>query len=260
MKRVERNGLVFYQFEKWQQFPVKHGVFTRIGGVSDAPLDSLNMGGNVGDKPENVRTNHELMYAAADVHSERACSVWQIHSAEVVLAKRPARNRRWLGAADGLITDQLDMPLTMRFADCTPILLIDLVGGAVGLVHAGWRGTVQGAASATVNAMVTYFGSKPANIYAGIGPAIGPNRYQVGEEVIQAVTEHFETTDGLIRRDHEDGSAYLNLWAANRLDLERAGVGMIEVAEICTAENVHEFYSHRAEYGRTGRFGAVISL
>ncbi len=260
MDRVERNGLVFYQFEGWRQIPVKHGVFTRIGGVSDAPFDGLNMGGNVGDTPENVRANHELMYAASGVRGDRACSVWQIHSADVVLAKRPARNRRWLGTADGLITDQPDLPLTMRFADCTPILLVDRAGGAVGIAHAGWRGTVRGVASATVRAMVNYFGSNPANIYAGVGPAIGPNRYQVGEEVVQAVADHFHTTEGLIQRDLRDGSAYLDLWAANRMDLERAGVGVVEVAEICTAENVHEFYSHRAEHGRTGRFGAVISL
>ncbi len=218
------------------------------------------MGGNVGDKPENVRANHELMYAVSGVQGQRACSVWQIHSADIVLASRPARNRRWLGNADGIVTDQLDLPLTMRFADCTPILLIDPFIGAIGIAHAGWRGTVQGVAAATVRAMVTFFGSKSSNIYAGIGPAIGPGHYQVGEEVVRAVSDYFHTTNGLIHRDPVDGSAYLDLWTANRLDLERAGVGTIEVAEMCTAENVHEFYSHRAELGRTGRFGTVISL
>ncbi|MBE2182567.1 MAG: peptidoglycan editing factor PgeF [Anaerolineae bacterium] len=260
MNRVERDSLVFYQFEGWQQLPVKHGVFTRIGGVSDSPFAALNMGGNVGDTSENVRINHERMYAACDVRGERACSVWQIHSAEVVLAKRPARNRRWLGAADALITNQLDMPLTMRFADCTPILLIDPVEGVIAIVHAGWRGTVQGVAAATVRGMVQTLGSKPSNILAGIGPSIGPARYQVGEEVVQAVFRYFRTIEGLVHRDPSDGSAYLDLWTANRLDLERAGVGTVETAGICTAEHVDEFYSHRAENGRTGRFGAVISL
>jgi hypothetical protein len=106
---------------------------------------------------------------------------------------------------------------------------------------------------------VTY-GSRPADIQAGIGPSIGPKHYQVGEEVVTAVRDHFGGDDGLIRRDPADGSAYLDLWAANRLDLERAGVGQIEVAEICTAEHTDEFFSHRAEQGRTGRFGAVLCL
>jgi copper oxidase (laccase) domain-containing protein len=108
--------------------------------------------------------------------------------------------------------------------------------------------------------MARAYGCKPANIQAAIGPSIGPEHYQVGEEVVAAVYEHFGTTDGLIRRDSADGTAYLDLWAANHLELERAGVEQIEVAAICTVRNNHEFYSHRAEKGRTGRFGAVICL
>jgi copper oxidase (laccase) domain-containing protein len=82
----------------------------------------------------------------------------------------------------------------------------------------------------------------------------------VGEEVVQAIYDHFGLLDGLIRRDDADNSAYLNLWAANKLDLERAGVNKIEIAGICTATHTDEFFSHRAEHGRTGRFGAVICL
>ena len=147
----------------------------------------------------------------------------------------------------------------MRFADCTPILLYDPARHAAGIVHAGWRGTVQGAAPSAVRAMQEAFGSNPADIQAGIGPSIGPDHYQVGEEVVEAVRAAFGTVEGLINRA-ADGSAYLDLWAANRLALERAGVGQLEVAGICTATNTGEFYSHRAEKGRTGRFGAVIAL
>jgi copper oxidase (laccase) domain-containing protein len=108
--------------------------------------------------------------------------------------------------------------------------------------------------------MIESFGCKPANIQVGIGPSIGPQRYQVGEEVVAAVLGRFGTTDGLIVRDARDGTAYLDLWAANRLDLERVGVEQIEVAGMCTATLTDEFFSHRAEKGRTGRFGAVLSL
>jgi copper oxidase (laccase) domain-containing protein len=108
--------------------------------------------------------------------------------------------------------------------------------------------------------MVETYGCKPVDIQAGIGPAIGPQNYQVGEEVVDAVQNYFGTTGGLVNRSPVDGTAYLDLWAANALDLQRAGVEQIEIAAMCTVEHNDEFFSHRAEKGRTGRFGAVLSL
>lgn len=258
MEQIARDGLVYYRFGGLGN--VTHGIFTRQGGESRAPFDSLNLGGNVGDDPKSVRRNHERMYAALGVEDARACTVWQVHSADVVIANAPVNGRRWLAHADGMMTDRVGTPLSMRFADCTPLLYHDPRKGVIALAHAGWRGTVQGMASAVVRAMVTAYGCNPADIRAGIGPSISVKRYQVGEEVVAAVQAYFGTTDGLIRRDPADGTAYFDLWAANRLDLERAGVEQIEVSGLCTAEHVDEFYSHRQEKGKTGRFGAVIAL
>lgn len=252
------DGLAYYQFDQWPQ--LKHGVFTRLGGVSAPPWASLNVGGNVGDDPQAVRHNHERMYAALGVEDARACSVWQVHSADVLLVDAPVRGRRWLALADGMVTDRPGVPLSMRFADCVPLLFHDPMRGVIGIAHAGWRGTVQGVAANVVRLMAQAYGCKPADIQAAIGPSIGPDRYQVGEEVVRAVCDYFGSTDGLIQRDPADGSAYLDLWAANRLDLERAGVEQVETAGICTARRTDEFFSHRAEKGRTGRFGAVIAL
>jgi YfiH family protein len=258
LNRITSDRLVYYQFDMWND--VKHGVFTRQGGESEAPFASLNLGGNVGDDPRAVRANHERMYAALGVDEDGVCSVWQVHSADVVIANAPVGGRRWLAKADAMITDRAGITLSMRFADCVPILFRDAARGVIAMAHAGWRGTVRGMAAHTVRAMARSYGSNPADIQAGIGPSIGPNRYQVGEEVVAAVRAYFGTTDGLIRHDPADGTAYLDLWAANRLDLERAGVEAIEVAAICTAERTDEFFSHRAEKGRTGRFGAVLCL
>jgi hypothetical protein len=218
------------------------------------------MGGNVGDDPKAVRCNHERMYAALHLPDARACTVWQVHSADVIVVDAPVRGRRWLALADGMVTDRADVPLAMRFADCVPLLFHDPVRGVIGIAHAGWRGTVQGVGANVVRLMTQAYGCKPADIQAGIGPSIGPERYQVGEEVVAAVRDYFGVTDGLICRDPADGTAYLDLWAANRLDLERSGVEQVEIAAICTAQNTHEWFSHRAEKGRTGRFGAVIAL
>jgi hypothetical protein len=200
------------------------------------------------------------MYAALNVEDGRACTVWQVHGNDVVIANAPVSGRRWLAQADAMITDRPDTPLSMRFADCTPILFYDPLRSAIGMAHAGWRGTVQGVAARTAQTMMREYGCQPRDIQALIGPSIGPDRYQVGEEVVEAVETAFGALDGLIRRDPNDDTAYLNLWAANALDLRRVGVEQIEIAEICTAERTDLFFSHRAERGKTGRFGAVLCL
>ena len=258
LKQLNSEGLTYYQFSMWPD--LVHGIFTRKGGISQSPWNSLNLGGNVGDDPKAVRCNHERMYAALALSERRACTVWQMHSVDVVMVTNPVRGRRWLALADAMITDRADTPLAMRYADCTPLLFRDPVQGVIGVAHAGWRGTVSGMATHTIQALTQAYDCKPANIQVGIGPGIGPERYQVGEEVVAAVQAYFGKVDGLIRRDPADGTAYLDLWAANKLDLERAGVEQIEIAGICTAEHTDEFFSHRAEKGRTGRFGAVLSL
>jgi polyphenol oxidase len=260
VQRHTSSGLVYYQFEQWPAGDgLQHGMFTRRGGVSQPPWDSLNLGGTVGDAPGAVQENHHRMYAALGLDGDRACTVWQVHSADIVIAQRRVPHRRWLARADGMVTDRPGLPLTMRFADCAPILLYDSTRHVAGIAHAGWRGTVLGAGVSAVQAMRDAFGCRPHDIQAGIGPSIGPDRYQVGEEVVDAVRGAFGIVDGLIRRA-EDGSAYLDLWAANRLALQRAGVTQIEVAGICTATRTDEFFSHRAEAGQTGRFGVVLAL
>jgi copper oxidase (laccase) domain-containing protein len=106
--------------------------------------------------------------------------------------------------------------------------------------------------------MVRDFQSRPADILAAIGPSIGPDHYPVGPEVVEQVRAAFPGPNGLLR--DVDGRAHLDLWAANARALREAGVDQIEIAGVCTACNVDRFYSHRAEAGRTGRFGAVIAL
>lgn len=260
MQRIEHNGLVYYQFDQWAGTGgLIHAIFTRLGGVSPAPWASLNVGGTVGDAPAAVQENHRRMLAALGLDSAQTCTVWQVHSADTVIVQGHVPNRRWLARADGMVTDRPNLPLTMRFADCTPIVLYDPVRHVAGIAHAGWRGTVLGAAVSALNALQAAYGTRPQDVQAGIGPSIGPERYQVGEELVGAVRDAFGALDGLIHRA-DDGSAYLDLWAANRLALERAGVAQIETAGLCTATRTDEFFSHRAEQGRTGRFGAVIAL
>ncbi len=257
-ERITHDALSYYRFNGWDG--IRHGLFTRHGGVSGAPFDSLNVGGTVGDDVERVHDNHDLMYSAMQVDKRRTVTVWMVHGIDTVVATHPLENRRWLAQADAVITDRDDLTLVMRYADCTPILAYDTTQGAVGIAHAGWRGTVNGMAARLIEAMVQAYDCRPGNIRAGIGPCIGPTRYQVGEEVVSAVRSRYGTTAGLIQRDPADGSAYFNLWEANRRDLQRTGVEQIDVMGICTATHTDDWFSHRAEQGKTGRFGALISL
>lgn len=259
MRRITANGLTYYQFEMWSEVPFQHAIVTRLGGVSPAPWGSLNLGGTVGDAPQAVAQNHRLMYDALEVDRSQACTVWQVHGADTVVVNYPPQGRKWINRADGMVSNQAGLPLVMRYADCTPILYYDPAHQAVGIAHAGWRGTLDGAQVSVVDAMQESFETNPAELQVGIGPSIGPDHYQVGEEVVAQVQQVFGHTDGVIRRAN-DGSAYFNLWEANRRLLQQAGVTQIEVAEICTFERTDEFFSHRGEKGKTGRFGGLIAL
>lgn len=258
MPFAQQDGLRFYQFARLPS-NLKQAIFTRQGGVSPAPWDTLNVGGTVGDDAARVRENRSRSFAALGLKLESLFDVWQVHSADAAFAQAPRREGEDHQKADIILTDRPEVTLYMRFADCVPIMLHDPRLGIVGLAHAGWLGTVRGAASAAVRAMTERYGSKPADILAAIGPSIGPDHYEVGPEVVAQVQRAFgPAASNLV--EARNGRTYLDLWAANRVQLEGAGVHQIEVSEICTACHLEDWYSHRAEKGQTGRFGAVLAL
>ena len=231
--------------------------------MSSGPYASLNLSTSTGDSRENVDANHRRLAAALGVPRERMTTTWQVHSTRVVRATAETVGGM-LDKADGIISDTPDLPLTQRYADCTPLLLYDPQRHAIGLAHAGWRGTVAGMATALVQAMTAAFGSDPANLLAVVGPAIGPCCYEVGPEVVEAVRTAFPAADALLARPANGASASANphfdLWAANRWQLEQAGVGQVEVAGVCTRCQRATFFSHRGDGAQTGRFGAVVML
>jgi polyphenol oxidase len=147
----------------------------------------------------------------------------------------------------------------LRYADCTPVLIYDPAHHALAVVHSGWRGTVQGAARAAVAALAESYGSHPGDMVAAIGPSIGPCCYEVGREVVDAVRAVFARPDELLPI-RVGGLRHFDLWMANWRWLAEAGIRQIEVSGMCTACHNDEFYSYRAEAGRTGHFGAVMEL
>jgi YfiH family protein len=158
-----------------------------------------------------------------------------------------------------ILTDKPEVSLFMRFADCAPILAHDPRKGVVGVAHAGWMGTLRDVAGSMVNAMITNYNSNPADIVACIGPSIGPDHYEIGADVILQVMQKFGDDSEKALRS-VNGKIHFDLWKTNRILLEQAGVQNIEVAGICTACHTDDWFSHRAEKGRTGRFGALITL
>ncbi len=257
----ENEGVRYAQFASLEQAGAVHAVFTRHGGVSPAPWASLNVGGTVGDDPARVRENRQRAFIAVGRDPASIHDVWQVHGAAVAIAEAPRPMDSPYRQADVLLTDRPGVTLFMRFADCTPILLYDSQRRVVGLVHAGWQGTVKGAARAAIQAMQSRFGSRPQDVWAGIGPAIGPDHYEVGADVVKQVRLAFgENSLNVLRLNERSGRYHFDLWEANRIWLQAAGVQQVEVAGLCTACHVEDWYSHRAEGGRTGRFGALIAL
>jgi hypothetical protein len=254
----QQNGLRYYTFEIFPQ-NITQAVFTRQGGVSPRPWDSLNVGGSIGDDLAHVRENRIRSFKALGRVPESIHDVWQVHSADVVYADQPRPLDTEYQKADILLTDNSQVTLFMRFADCTPILLYDPQKQVIGIIHSGWLGTVRSAASAAVKAMRERYDSNPADILAAIGPSIGPDHYEIGEDVIAQVRNTFGADAELLLEKHGK-SIHFNLWKANQILLEDAGVKQIEIAEICTACHTDDWFSHRGEKGKTGRFGALIAL
>jgi YfiH family protein len=253
------DALRYYTFNLLDAENVQHAVFTRRGGVSLAPWAALNVGSTVGDDVEHVRENRRRAFQALQRPPQSMYDSWLVHRADVIFVEAPRSLDVRPLQADVLLTDRPDVTLFMRFADCVPILLYEPRQGVVGLVHAGWLGTVRAAARSAVEAMTARYGAHPADVIAAIGPSIGPDHYEVGVDVIEHVQQAFEGYAGALLTSR-NGGTYFDLWSANRMLLEQAGVRRIEVSGLCTACSLEDWYSHRLEKGRTGRFGALIGL
>jgi polyphenol oxidase len=267
MRSEEREGLRVHRFETLPA-GVDAFVSTRHGGVSAPPYDALNLGLGVGDDPARVVENRRRLLAAFADGLER--SVWcrQVHSDAVVVVGEAEAGRgadsleTSVAAADALVTADPGLTLCVTVADCVPVAIFDPRLGVLGLVHAGWGGTVARICSATVAAMGERFGSEPGTLVATIGPSIGPDGYEVGAEVIERARDTYGERAAEILRPLGAGKANFDLWSANRIDLEQAGLpaAAIEVGGLASDQRLEDFYSHRREGGRTGRSIAAARL
>ncbi|MBI5825718.1 MAG: peptidoglycan editing factor PgeF [Chloroflexi bacterium] len=254
----EHAGLRYYRFDIFSN-ALMQAVFTRRGGVSPAPWHSLNLGGSVGDDPAHVAENRIRIFNALGRDPASLHDVWLVHGTDIVHADAPRPLENHPARADILLTDNPEVSLFMRFADCVPLLFHDPQKKVIGISHAGWMGTVKGVAKTTIEEMQTRYGCNPKDIVAGIGPSIGVDHYEVGEEVALQFREKYGKDAERILQAR-DGRIYLDLWTANLIQLQNAGVEQVQVSGVCTACHLDDWFSHRAEKGKTGRFGVLMAM
>ena len=239
---------------------IPHAFTTRLGGVSEGVFASLNLAMHRGDVPENVEKNYEILADALDFDLNNLVLTHQTHSDIVrVVTKSDARrlDHHSYPECDALITNDAGCALVVFTADCTPILLWDSTTGAVGAVHAGWRGTAADIAGKAVRKMVSEYGCDPINIRAAIGPNIGACCFETDSDVPEAIIKTFgNDAAAFITKSGE--KYHVDLKAVNALALRRAGVEKIEIAEDCTMCAPDRFWSHRITGANRGSQGAVI--
>lgn len=259
MQYHQNDGIRYLTFDSIDSTRVIHSVFTRRGGVSHQPWDSLNFGSTVGDDLKNVIVNRNRAFGCLDLDYHSSFDVWQVHSKDVVVADAPRPAEVKHQKADIILTDRPGVILLMRFADCVPLLFYDPHRNVVAIAHAGWQGTVKGVAKATIEALHDKFHSNPDDLIAAIGPSIGPDHYQIGQDVVDQVITTFGQDSTAVLHNRNNHTV-LDLWLANQIQIEQAGIKHIECAQICTACHQEDWYSHRGQHGKTGRFGVLIGL
>jgi polyphenol oxidase len=226
---------------RWQLEGYEVAFTTRKGGVSEGPYASLNLGRKSGDDVGRVDENRRLVCEAIGADLERLALNRQVHSDRVLRAAAGRREER----ADGLWTDERNLPILALSADCVPIVVARLDAGkpAVAVLHVGWRGLLAGIVAAGARAL----GS--GSLAAAVGPGIGPCCYEVGEEVAAPFRERFG--DDVVRRSR------LDLWTSAERALRAAGIDRVDRFDRCTSCEAETFFSHRRDAGRTGRQGVI---
>ena len=240
----------------------KHAFTTRLGGVSSGIFSTLNLGLDLGDNIDSVKENYRLLANVLKMNTDDFVRSKQVHGFNIRIATTAHRGALFEAAefeADGMVTCDRNVALTVYAADCVPILLHDPIRGAIGAVHAGWRGTVANIAAASVRKMTQTYGCQPDGIKAAIGPSIGKCCYEVGQEVIDMLQNTMGSAAGSCYTAR--GSKYmLDLKEANRIMLTEAGLQDISVSDVCTSCNSTKYWSHRAMSGMRGSQCAFISL
>ncbi|MBV9689139.1 MAG: peptidoglycan editing factor PgeF [Ktedonobacteraceae bacterium] len=258
-------NLVYYSYQLFEPFPQMSCVIsTRLGGVSEGYSHSLNLSFSVGDTEQAVLTNRSRLYHIVDVEPQSVAQAHLVHGnyIEIVTSQSPTGTYRRFAETDGLVTNVIHKPLLILVADCAAVAFFDPKQHVIALLHAGWKGIVSNIVAKMVSTMHETFGCRPSDMLAAISPSLGPCCYEVREDLVAAFHEAFPAHAQDLFRLQPDTSIHLDMWAALRYQLRESGIRpeYIEESGLCTACHLDEFYSHRAERGKTGRFAGLIVL
>lgn len=248
MKWEQKGSLRIGRFTELERFHGVMAVFsTRVGGYSEGPFFSLNLGMKTPDDPARVRANRELFFRTIGISEAQTVRPAQTHSANCVYAQIPGRYE----CTDASFTDRKEVYLTITASDCVPVLFYEPHKQIIGAIHAGWRGSAQRIVYHTIMQMLNVFQTRPDDVVACIGPSICGACYEVSEEVAHQFAGEF------IHRSN-GSKPHLDLWAVNAQQLREAGVRCIVFSELCTLERQDLFFSHRGGGGVSGRMLGVI--
>lgn len=262
-----QNGVTFFQADGIAAAAgAAHGFSTRLGGVSRGMWESLNLGASRGDDPDHVRENYRRFFSAIGAKGEKMAMTNQVHGGVVRcvttadLHTDPYDKVNY--EADGLMTALPGVTLVIYSADCIPVLFYDPVRRVIAAVHAGWRGTAAGIATAAVERMKDVYGCRPADILAAVGPGIGPDCFETHEDVPNAMTTALSTAVLKHIKIKENGKFAVDLKRINAMRLEQAGLDPdhIAVSTLCTSCNPDKFWSHRKLGTSRGSMAAAIQL
>ena len=269
MRLVEKNGVPYFVFKNLENTGlVRHGFSTRMGGVSEGFLGSMNLSFTRGDDPEKVRENFRRMGMAVGFETKDLVLSDQTHTTNVRLVTEEDRGKGFdkekdYADTDGLITNVPGLMLVTIYADCVPLYFVDPVHKAIGLSHSGWKGTVHRMGKVTLERMAEEFGTRPEDVQAAIGPSICQDCYEESEDVARAFMDEFadQLDDRLVYRKG-NGKYQLNLWSANERILLKAGIRPehLSITNVCTCCNHELLFSHRASHGQRGNLGAFLGL
>lgn len=221
---------------------------TRSGGSSPAPYDSLNLGSHVGDQPDLVAANRAVLRAELP---DEPCWLNQVHGIDVIDVAEYAG----VSAADAAVSRMPGKVCVVMTADCLPVLLCDRAGTVVGAAHAGWRGLLNGVIEASVAKMAV----APSEVLAWLGPAIGPQAFEVGDEVRAAFLALEPAADAAFRPAAQPGKWLADIYLLARQRLARLGVHAVHGGDACTVTEKGRFFSYRRD-GTTGRMASLIWL
>lgn len=245
---------------------VNHCFTTRQGGVSSSYFSTLNTSIFKQDPEENVFANLDTVCSAVGIDYKNLVSTFQTHSDEVYVVEESdiGRGIDRLGEAiraDALITNLRRVPLITYYADCVPIYLVDTENKAIGLVHSGWRGTIQKIVEKTLLKMKEVYSTDPANCVAAIGPSLEKDCFEVDYDVAEQFVSIFGKDNDTIDYK-ENGKYHIDLWKINADMLIHLGVKEenITVCELCTKCNEELFFSYRRDKGKTGSLSAILEL